>query len=574
MYVIKNVCDSLPSTFNPKTVIRSSILVFSLVLLSCSMMGDEKEVNDAAKDITKEELMDHIAVLSSDEFQGRGTGTEGEQMSVDYLVGALQDLGAEPGVGDTSFVQSFPLLGQTTYDHSMKVRSGVVGSSLMDLSFYDDFVAWPSNQGLSVDVKNAELVYVGYGIQAPEYDWDDYKDVDVEGKIVVIKNNDPEYDEDLFGGRARLYYGRYTYKYEKAKEMGAIGAIIIHTTPTAGYGWSVVSNSWSRERFYVKAPADAPANPTLFNAWITFDRAAELFKAAGQDVEALLDAADDPSFRPVALGGLRMSVGLRSTYREIFAQNVVATIPGSDPNLADEHLVLTAHFDHLGVTQPIDGDAINNGAEDNAAGVSAVLEMMESFKSIQPVIRRSVTAVIVSAEEVGLLGSEFWAQNPTVPPAKVTANINLDGMNVYGPTNDLVIIGLGRNSMADLVVQEATMAGRPVYPDQAPENGIFYRSDHFNMAKVGIPAIFPNPGREFLGKPAGYLELVDSLSTANYHSVNDEVNEYWDLTGAEQDTRIFFKAAVKALNSDALQTWTPGDEFEATRLKSLESNNE
>ena len=572
MYVVKNVCDCFLSTFNPIKTITYAVLGVALVGLSCDMMGDEKEVNQAAKEITKEELMEHITVLASDAFQGRGTGTEGEQMSVDYLVNALQELGAEPGVGDSSFVQSFPLLGQITYDHSMKVRSGVVGSSLMDMTFYDDFVAWPSNQGLNIDVKNAEMVYVGYGIQAPEYDWDDYKDVDVSGKIVIIKNNDPEYDDELFGGRARLYYGRYTYKYEKAKEMGAIGAIIIHTTPTAGYGWSVVSNSWSRERFYVKAPADAPASPSLFNGWITYDRADELFKAAGQDVQALLDAADNPEFVPVALEGLRMSVGLRSTYREIFAQNVVATIPGSDAELKDEHLVLTAHFDHLGVTQPIDGDAINNGAKDNAAGVSAVLEMMESFKGIQSEIRRSVTAVIVSAEEVGLLGSEFWAQNPTIPPAKVTANINLDGMNVYGPTNDLVIIGLGRNSMADLVVQEAGMAGRPVYPDPAPENGIFYRSDHFNMAKVGIPAIFPNPGREFLGKPEGYLELIDSLSAANYHSVNDEVNEYWDLSGAEQDTRIFFKAAVKALNSDALQIWTPGDEFEATRLQSLESN--
>ncbi len=572
MYVIKNVCDSFLSTFNPIKTITYAVLGVALVGLSCDMMGDEKEVNQAAKEITKEELMEHITVLASDAFQGRGTGTEGEQMSVDYLVNALQELGAEPGVGDSSFVQSFPLLGQTTYDHSMKVRSGVVGSSLMDMTFYDDFVAWPSNQGLNIDVKNAEMVYVGYGIQAPEYDWDDYKDVDVSGKIVIIKNNDPEYDDELFGGRARLYYGRYTYKYEKAKEMGAIGAIIIHTTPTAGYGWSVVSNSWSRERFYVKAPADAPPSPSLFNGWITYDRADDLFEAAGLNVQALLDAADTPEFEPVALEGLRMSVGLRSTYREIFAQNVVATIPGSDAELKDEHLVLTAHFDHLGVTQPIDGDAINNGAEDNAAGVSAVLEMMESFKGIQSEIRRSVTAVIVSAEEVGLLGSEFWAQNPTIPPAKVTANINLDGMNVYGPTNDLVIIGLGRNSMADLVVHEAGMAGRPVYPDPAPENGIFYRSDHFNMAKVGIPAIFPNPGREFLGKPEGYLELIDSLSAANYHSVNDEINEYWDLTGAEQDTRIFFKAAVKALNSDALQIWTPGDEFEATRLQSLESN--
>jgi Zn-dependent M28 family amino/carboxypeptidase len=548
---------------------RWSLLLIPVVLLSCGSLVDDKELNDAAKEITKEQMMDHITVLSSDAYQGRGTGTEGEQMSVDYLVAELEAMGAQPGVGDSSFVQKFPLLGQVTDNHKMRVNDAANG---IDLAFYDDFVAWPSNQRTEVEVQNAELVYVGYGIQAPEYNWDDYKGVDVEGKIVVIKNNDPEYDENLFGGRARLYYGRYTYKYEKAQEMGAIGAVIIHTTPTAGYGWSVVSNSWSRERFYVKANPDAPENPTKFNAWITEERSSELFAAAGLQLSDLLKEADNPDFEPVVLEGLSMSVNLESRYREILAQNVVATIPGNDPELKDEYLVLTAHFDHLGVTSPIDGDAINNGAEDNAAGVSAVLEMMESFKAIQPEMRRSVAAVLVSAEEVGLLGSEYWAQHPTIAPSKVTANINLDGMNVYGPTNDLVIIGLGRNTMADLVVQEAGKAGRPVYPDPAPENGIFYRSDHFNMAKVGIPAIFPNPGREFLGKPEGYLEVIDSLSAANYHSVNDEVNEYWDLSGAEQDTRIFFKAAMNAINAEQLQRWTPGDEFEAVRLKSLSDN--
>ena len=546
------------------------VLLFSGLALSCGSLINDKEVNNAAKEITKEQMMDHITVLASDAYQGRGTGTEGEQMSVDYLVDALEALGAEAGVGDTSYVQKFPLLGQMTQDHSMSVTAG--SNSPMILNYFDDFVAWPSNQSEKVEIQDAELVYVGYGIQAPEYDWDDYKGVDVQGKIVVIKNNDPAFDDDLFGGRARLYYGRYTYKYEKAQEMGAIGAIIIHTTPTAGYGWSVVSNSWSRERFYVKAGPDAPESPTKFNAWITEEQSSKLFEAAGLQLTNLMEAADSQDFVPTDLNGLTMSVKLESNYREIMAQNVIATIPGSDPELRDEHLLLTAHFDHLGVTAPINGDAINNGAEDNAAGVSAVLEMMESFKMIQPEMRRSVTALLVSAEEVGLLGSEYWAQNPTIPPANVTANINLDGMNVYGPTNDLVIIGLGRNTMADLVVEEAGKAGRPVYADPAPENGIFYRSDHFNMAKVGIPAIFPNPGREFLGKPEGYLEVIDSLSAANYHSVNDEVNEYWDLSGAEQDTRIFFKAGMNAVNAPQKQRWTPGDEFEAARRNSLEDN--
>ena len=413
-------------------------------------------------------------------------------------------------------------------------------------------------------------MYVGYGIQAPEENWDDFKGVDVKGKIIIIKNNDPEYDEELFGGKTRLYYGRYTYKYEKAKEMGALGAIIIHTTPTAGYGWGVVSNGWSRERFYVKSDENADKGNTEMNGWVTYEAGKALFNQAGLDIDEMLEAADSPDFEPVELKNTGLSVSIEAEYRDINSRNVIAKIEGTDLELKDEYLVLTAHYDHLGITKPIDGDSVNNGAEDNAAGVSAVLESMKAYKSIQPELKRSVLAVVVGAEEVGLLGSQYWAENPTVHPGKVTGNINLDGMNVYGETNDLVIIGYGRNTLADKVVEVAEEQGRTVKPDANPEQGIFYRSDHFNMAKVGIPAIFPNPGNEFVNKPEGYAETVDSVSAANYHSVNDEINEYWDIAGAVKDTRLFFEVGFRALNDDKLQTWKQGDEFEATRLKMLE----
>jgi Zn-dependent M28 family amino/carboxypeptidase len=394
--------------------------------------------------------------------------------------------------------------------------------------------------------------------------------VDVKGKIIIIKNNDPEYDEDLFGGKTRLYYGRYTYKYEKAKEMGALGAIIIHTTPTAGYGWGVVSNGWSRERFYVKSDENADKGNTEMNGWVTYEAGKTLFNQAGLDIDEMLEAADSPDFEPVELKNTGLSVSIEAEYRDINSRNVIAKVEGNDPELKDEYLVLTAHYDHLGITKPIDGDSVNNGAEDNAAGVSAVLESMKAYKSIQPELKRSVLAVVVGAEEVGLLGSQYWAENPTVHPGKVTGNINLDGMNVYGETNDLVIIGYGRNTLADKVVEVAEEQGRTVKPDANPEQGIFYRSDHFNMAKVGIPAIFPNPGNEFVNKPEGYAETVDSVSAANYHSVNDEINEYWDIAGAVKDTRLFFEVGFRALNDDELQAWKQGDEFEATRLKMLE----
>ncbi len=545
--------------------------LFALILLAATGIScSNSKVDNAAQLITKDGMMNHIETLSSDEFLGRSTGTEGEEKSVNYLVEQFKAMGATSGVDDGSYVQRFPLLGQKTMNHSMEVRRPLRRSTINTFTFFEDFVAWPSNQSENVDIKDAELVYVGYGIQAPEENWDDFKGVDVKGKIIIIKNNDPEYDEDLFGGKTRLYYGRYTYKYEKAKEMGALGAIIIHTTPTAGYGWGVVSNGWSRERFYVKSDENADKGNTEMNGWVTYEAGKTLFNQAGLDIDEMLEAADSPDFEPVELKNTGLSVSIEAEYRDINSRNVIAKIEGNNPELKDEYLVLTAHYDHLGITKPIDGDSVNNGAEDNAAGVSAVLESMKAYKSIQPELKRSVLAVVVGAEEVGLLGSQYWAENPTVHPGKVTGNINLDGMNVYGETNDLVIIGYGRNTLADKVVEVAEEQGRAVKPDANPEQGIFYRSDHFNMAKVGIPAIFPNPGNEFVNKPEGYAETVDSVSAANYHSVNDEINEYWDIAGAVKDTRLFFEVGFGALNDDKLQSWKQGDEFEATRLKMLE----
>lgn len=545
---------------------KKSILVLSL-FIALSACSNSPSVDEAATSITKENLLSRVEVLASDEFLGRSTGTEGEQKAVDYLVAEFKAMGATSGVEDGSYIQKFPLVGQKTSNHTMSFSAR--GKSTIRGDFFTDFVSWPSDEATQVDIKNAELVYVGYGIQAPEENWDDFKEVDVAGKIIVIKNNDPEYDENLFGGRARLFYGRYTYKYEKAKEMGALGAIIIHTTETAGYGWNVVSNGWSRERFNVKGSGGGDSQ-TKLSAWITYETSDKLFSMAGLNVDDQLAAADSPDFKPVSLGRVRMNASLDAEYRDINAQNVLGVVEGSDPDLKDEYLVLTAHFDHLGITASVDGDSLNNGAEDNAAGVSALLEMMKAYKSIQPELKRSVLGLVVSAEEVGLLGSKYWAENPTVAPGKVSANINLDGTNVYGETEDVVIIGYGRNSVADLVVEQAKKEGRTVKPDPKPENGIFYRSDHFNMAKVGIPAIFPNPGTDFVGKDKAFSAKMDSVSGANYHTVNDEINKYWDLSGAEKDAQLFFKVGYTILNAPSLQKWNAGDEFEATRLKSLE----
>lgn len=536
------------------------------IFVSCM----QSPVDQVAEKITEESLMEPIEVLSSDEFQGRSTGTVGEEKTVNYLVEKLKELDLQGGAEGGDFIQDVPLTGQKT-DQDTQIEITKNGSVVHQFGYYTDFMAWPSNLAEEVSIDEAELVYVGYGIQAPEESWDDFKDTDVKGKILVVKNNDPKQSPELFKGETRLYYGRYDYKYEKAREVGAAGVLIVHTTPSAGYGWNVVANSWSRERFYLRENEDMQNSPTKFNGWLTKEASTALFETAGLDLEQQLEAAESRSFEPVPLEGLRLSLDLSATYREQNAQNVLGVIEGSDESLKEEYMVFTAHHDHLGITQPVEGDSINNGALDNAAGVSALLNMARGYKELQPQLKRSILFLIVGAEEVGLLGSKYWAANPTVHPGRVTANINLDGMNVYGKTEDLVLVGYGRNSVSDVIENVAEERGRKVEPDAHPDQGYFYRSDHFPLAKKGIPAVFPNPGNEFVDKPEGYASTVDSLQNANYHTVNDEINEYWDLSGMVQDVRLFFDAGYRIINAQEMQTWRKGDEFKQIRLEMVQS---
>jgi Zn-dependent M28 family amino/carboxypeptidase len=531
-----------------------------LFAISCS----ESSVEQAAESITAESLMSHIEVLSSDEFEGRAPATRGEDLTVDYLIETMEQMGVAPGMDDGTFVQEIPLLGQQVDGSSASLNIRRNGQVAEQLGFRTDFMAWPSNEAEQVELQNAELLYVGYGIQAPEYDWDDYKGVEVEGKILVFKNSDPSGDPEIFEGDSRLYYGRWSYKFEKAEEMGALGAIIIHTTPTAGYGWSVIENSWGRERFSLKGDDNAGTKPE-FNGWLTEEYSENLFELAGLDLVDMLEAAESRDFEPIPLEGVSLDVELSATYSDMSSRNVLGQIEGSDEDLKDEYVVFTAHYDHLGITTPVDGDSINNGALDNAAGVSAVLEMANAYKKIEPEMRRSALFLFVGAEEMGLLGSLYWSQNPTVHPGKVTANFNMDGMQVYGETEDVVLVGYGRNSISNVIEMYAEQEGRVVKPDPNPEQGFFYRSDHFSLARVGIPAIFPNPGRDYVNKPEDFIETVDSLSAVNYHSVGDEINEYWDLSGMEKDVRLFFRSSFHILNVDEMMSWEDGDEFQAVR---------
>lgn len=548
-------------------------LLFSLLifLTSCGNSAiDSNSLDRAAESITEESLLDHIERLSSDEFQGRAPATRGDTLTINYLVDQLETIGVAPGMPDGSYTQEFPLLEQRV-DGSMarfNIRSN--GSAVEQLGYGSDFMAWPSNEEERVQLQDAEVVYVGYGIQAPEFEWDDYKDADVAGKILVFKNSDPSHDPDIFEGTSRLYYGRWSYKFEKAEEMGALGAIIIHTTPTAGYGWPVIESSWSGERFSLRGGDDENGNRPEFNSWLTEDTSERLFELGGLDLQEMFESAADREFRPITLDGVTIDVDLTATYSDMASRNVLGLIEGSDPDLKDEYVIFSAHHDHIGLApEPVDSDSVYNGAQDNASGTAALLEIANALTQVEDQMKRSALFIFVGAEEMGLLGSQYWSQNPTVQPGKVSANINLDSMQIYGETRDMTIVGYGRNTLTNIFRENADEAGRDINPDPQPEQGFFYRSDHFSFARVGIPALYPNPGRDFIDKPDDYNATVDSVSAANYHQMSDEINEYWDMSGMKEDTRMIFRTAFDVLNRDEMMKWNAGDEFEAVRQQML-----
>ncbi len=541
------------------------ILSVSLLFTACS---SEPDLEQARSLITEDGIMQHVSALAHDSLMGRAPGTEGEQMTVDYIIRQFEEIGVEGGMPDGSFVQHVPAIGQQTLPGSvMRITDGT--NTLHEFDYYTEMMAWPAAGQEEVNIRDAELVYVGYGIIAPEEDWDDYKGMDVSGKILVFKNSDPSTHPDLFAGNTRLYYGRWSYKYEIAEELGALGAIIIHTLPTAGYGWNVVSGGWSRERFAL-ADEMQPVSDTELNAWLTFPSSQALFSSAGLNIDELLDEAENPDFEPVPLEGVYLDIDLEAEYSELEFQNVVGILRGNDRNLSDEHVIFSAHHDHLGTGTPVEGDSIYNGAMDNASGTSAMIEMARAFKSIQPHLRRNVMFAAVGAEESGLLGSRYLANNSPVPVGKISANINLDMINGFGRTEDIVVVGKGRTSMDQIMIEEAEKMGRYVVPDQDPGQGFYYRSDHFSFARVGIPALYPNTGVEYIHDENFHQDVVVPHLRKIYHTVHDRVDEVITFAGAEEDMRLVFNVAYRVINDDEMQSWTPGDEFEAARMQAIE----
>jgi Zn-dependent M28 family amino/carboxypeptidase len=525
------------------------------------------EAKTAASQITGDYLRAQIAKFSGDEFEGRGPATPADTKARDYLVEQLKQIGFAPGGADGGWQQSFDVVGITA--DMPKQWTFKKGGKAVSFKWWDQYIAGSGVQSEKAAITNAEVVFVGYGIQAPEYGWDDFKGKDLKGKVLLMLNSDPDWDPNLFAGNTRLYYGRWVYKYESAARQGAAGAIIIHTTPSAGYPFQVVQTSWSGEQ--VELPAESEPRIQA-KGWLTEDAARELVALSGNDLNKLIESAKSKDFTPVPLG-VTTSLAFKNKLNRSSTANVYGVLKGSDPQLASEYVIYSAHHDHLGVGEPDKkGDRIYNGAMDNASGVAQLLAMGKAFKALPTPPRRSVMMLFVAAEEQGLLGSMYYSRHPTVAPGKIAANINFDGGNIWGRAKDIVFVGKGKSSLDAIVEAVAQTQGRVVTPDQFPDRGHFYRSDQFNFAKIGVPALYMDTGTDFIGKSAGWGKQQHELYEANnYHQPSDEINDSWNFDGMIEDAQLGFWVGFDVANADAMPAWVAGDEFEAARKAALDS---
>src|SRR5689334_17484573 len=539
------------------------IAVFLLLVFSSTALVGQQRSSSPIKQST---LKGHIRFLADDTLEGRGTGARGGDLAAKYIASELEASGLKGGAADGSFFQPVSLVGvkadpKTTLIVSDKKSTGI-------FTFGDDFVAFTGAQTESVNV-DADLVFVGYGIEAPEQRWNDYKGAatDYRGKILVMLVNDPPAttaEPNLFGGKALTYYGRWTYKYEEAARRGAVGAILLHTDASAGYPWSVVRTSNGSWRFDIARTPDDTTPFLQFRSWVTDEAAHRIMKLAGQDLDALRAKAATRDFQPVKLG-LKGKLNLKSEVKRVAAPNVVGVIEGSDPQLKNEYVVYSAHWDHLGVGAPDkQGDTIYNGALDNASGVAVVLGIADTIANMPLAQRpqRSSLFLFPTAEEQGLLGAEWYAAHPVVPLNKTAANVNLDSMNVLGPTQDFIPLGAERSSLKGVVEAVAREMNLRVSPDARPEQGSFYRSDHFPFAKVGVPSISLKEGDDYVGHSKEWSEeQFKAYNTAHYHQPSDEMSDKWDYRGMIQEAQIALAIGRKIADAPAKPQFNPGDEF-------------
>jgi Zn-dependent M28 family amino/carboxypeptidase len=525
-----------------------------------------RAVDEAARTyITRPSLEAPIRFLSSDALEGRAPASRGDQLARLYLGTQLESMGYSPGGPNGQWQQPFEIVGVKA--SFPKVWSFESRGAPFELRWWDDYIAGSGVQQGQGEIHDAELVFVGYGIQAPEYRWDDFKGMDLRGRVLVMLNNDPDWDPKLFAGKRRLYYGRWSYKYESAARQGAAGAIIIHTTPSAGYPWQVVQSSWSGTQFSL--PEEGEPHIQV-KGWATEEAMRRLMKAGGKDLDKLVAAARSRNFKPVPLG-IRTSISFTNELSHVQTANVLGLLRGSDPKLDGEVLVYSAHHDHFGIGAPdASGDRIYHGAVDNASGCAQVLAIARAFASLPQRPRRSILILFVAVEEQGLLGSLYYALHPTVPAGRIAANINLDGGNIFGRTRDVTLVSSGKSSLDQVVETVARTQGRLVKPDQFPDRGYYYRSDQFSFAKIGVPGIYLDDGTDYIGRPPEWgREQKEHWEATRYHQPSDRLDGTWNFEGMIENTQLEFLSGWLIAQADAMPSWNPGDEFEAARKKAL-----
>ena len=558
-----------------------SLVPLALLLAACTTRteradsfsdtaGSDTAVIAAAQAIDAQSLLARITDLAADSMEGRAPGTPGEEKTVAYLKAQFHALGLKPGNPDGTWVQDVDLIGYTSRPTATLIAAG----KRIPMRWPTDYVASSRHDRAETKVDGAEIVFVGYGTVAPEYGWDDYKGLDVKGKTIIMLVNDPavrpanapagdttSLDTSMFKGKAMTYYGRWTYKYQIATDKGAAAALVVHETGPAGYPWAVPQASFSQEQFDAPSPDAAKRVPV--EGWITLEKTKELLRASGLNFDSLKAAARTKEFRPVALNA-RVTFDVDISVRKIKSKNVVAKLEGT--TRADEYVVYTAHWDHLGRDSTMSGDQIFNGALDNASGTAGMIEIAEAFTKLQRPPARSVLFLAVTAEEKGLVGAKFYASNPLYPLKKTVANINLDGVNQWGKTSDITVVGLGNSSLEDVLATVIADEKRTITPDPEPEKGFYYRSDHFEFAKQGVPSLYLDSGTEYVGKPAGYSEQKrNEYTNVDYHKVSDEVKPDWDLSGAVDDLRVMFRIGYVVAQSPRMPEWKAGTEFKARR---------
>ncbi len=550
--------------------IKNLVLIPALagVFLSCQQGNSNQHQTDgldatALAAIDEDTYKAHVVKLSSDEFLGRKPFTKGDTLTVAYIEQQFKALGLQPGNGD-SYFQEVPLV-EIASEPKNKVLTFKSATGSLSAQHLDDYVIGSRRLQDQIDVAESELVFVGFGIVAPEFGWDDYAGLDVQGKTVVAMVSDPgRYDKNLFKADTMTYYGRWKYKYEEAARQGATGVLLIHETEAASYGWNVVRSGWSGPQLDLIAEDDG-ASFTAFEGWISNKTAHKLFQLAGVSPE-VMEEAKKPGFKAKPLQ-VTTSVGIRNTFRKSTSNNVIAKLEGT--TRPDETIIYTAHWDHLGVGEPVDGDSIYNGAIDNAAGVAALFEIAKAFQAAKVQPERSILFVALTAEEEGLLGSAYYAQHPLYPLNKTVANLNMDAFSPIGATKDVSIVGIGQTEIEDYVERSAAKFGRVVKGESDPTSGGFYRSDHFNFVKAGIPGLFMGAGTEALSTDTADVARRKAALDGRYHTVTDEVDENWDFGGIIEDIRLFFDIGYTLSLEDTFPNFKTKSEFKSLGDKRL-----